>query len=149
MTQRTPTSRDGEAGSLTVLMPLLVVLALVVIGFGFDGANVLTAKRRGINVAEQAARAGAGQLDLASVRAGGAYRIDPAKARQAALRYLTQAGYTGQVRLGRDAIGDRVDVSLAWSQRGLFAQFVGVGRYGGTVQASAYNCHGIAWEEGC
>ena len=141
--------RNGEAGSLSVLMPLLVVLALIVIGFGFDGANVLTAKRRGINVAEQAARAGAGQLDLAAIRAGDAYRIDPAKARQAAQQYLAQAGYAGQVRLGRDRIGDRVDVSVTWSQRGLFTSFVGVGQYGGTVQASAYSCHGIALEEGC
>ena len=140
---------NGEAGSLSVLIPLLVVLALIVIGFGFDGANVLTAKRRGINVAEQAARAGAGQLDLAALRAGDAYRIDPTKARQAAQRYLAQAGYAGQVRLGRDRIGDRVDVSVTWSQRGLFTSVVGVGQYGGTVQASAYSCHGVALEEGC
>jgi Flp pilus assembly protein TadG len=142
-------TRNGEAGSLSVLMPLLAVLALIVIGFGFDGANVFTAKRRGINVAEQAARAGAGQLDLASIRAGDAYRIDPAKARQAAQRYLAQTGYAGQVRLGRDRIGDRVDVTVTWSQRGLFSSFVGVGQYGGTVQASAYSCHGVALEEGC
>jgi Flp pilus assembly protein TadG len=141
--------RNGEAGSLSVLMPLLAVLALIVIGFGFDGANVLTAKRRGINVAEQAARAGAGQLDLAALRAGDAYRIDPAKARQAAQQYLAQAGYAGQVRLGRDRIGDRVDVSVTWSQRGLFTSLVGVGQYGGTVQASAYSCHGVTLEEGC
>jgi Flp pilus assembly protein TadG len=140
---------NGEVGSLSVLMPMLVVLALIVIGFGFDGANVLTAKRRGINVAEQAARAGAGQLDLTSVRAGGAYRIDPGKARLAAQRYLAQAGYAGQVRLGRDRIGDRVDVSVTWSQQGLFTSFVGVGHYGGTVRASAYSCHGVALEEGC
>ena len=143
-----PTS-NGEAGSLSVLMPLLVVLALIVIGFGFDGANVLTAKRRGINVAEQAARAGAGQLNLAAIRAGDAYRIDPARARQAAQRYLAQAGYAGQIRLGRDAIGDRVDVTVTWSQRGLFTSFVGVDQYGGTVQASAHSCHGVAQEEGC
>ena len=141
--------RNGEAGSLSVLMPLLAVLALIVIGFGFDGANVLTAKRRGINVAEQAARAGAGQLDLAALRAGDAYRIDPAKARLAAQQYLAQAGYAGQVRLGRDRIGNRVDVTVTWSQRGLFTSFVGVGHYGGTVQASAYSCHGVALEEGC
>ena len=141
--------RNGEAGSLSVLMPLLAVLALIVIGFGFDGANALTAKRRGINVAEQAARAGAGQLDLASIRAGGTYRIDPAKARQAAQQYLAQAGYAGQVRLDRDRIGDRVDVTVTWSQRGLFTNFVGVRQYGGTVQASAYSCHGVAQEEGC
>jgi len=139
----------SEAGSLSVAMPLVVILALVVVGFAFDGANVLSAKRRGINIAEQAARAGAGQLDLAALRSAGAYRIDPAKARQAATNYLAQAGYPGQVRLGRDAIGDRVDVALTWSQQALFARFVGVGRYGGTVQASVHVCHGVAQEEGC
>jgi hypothetical protein len=68
---------------------------------------------------------------------------------QAAQQYLAQAGYAGQVRLGRDRIGDRVDVSVTWSQRGLFTSFVGVGQYGGTVQASAYSSHGVALEEGC
>jgi Flp pilus assembly protein TadG len=150
MSRRPATPRaHAEAGSLSVAMPLVVILALVVIGFAFDGANVLSAKRRGINVAEQAARAGAGQLDLAALRSAGAYRIDPARARQAASNYLAQAGYPGQVRLGRDAIGDRVDVALTWSQQALFARFVGVGRYGGTVQASAHVCHGVVQEEGC
>lgn len=138
-----------EAGSLSVAMPLIVVLALVVVGFAFDGANALTGKRRAINVAEQAARAGAGQLDLGSIRVGGPYRIDPAKAHQAAQHYLGTVGYAGQVRLGRDAIGDRVDVTIGWSQQGLFARFVGVSSYGGTVQASAHVCHGVVQEEGC
>jgi hypothetical protein len=38
---------------------------------------------------------------------------------------------------------------VTWSQRGLFTSFVGVGQYGGTVQASAYSCHGVALEEDC
>jgi Flp pilus assembly protein TadG len=139
----------SEAGSLSVAMPLVVILALVVIGFAFDASNALTAKRRGINIAEQAARAGAGQLDLASIRSGGAYRIDPTKARLAAQNYLATAGYSGQVRLGRDAIGDRVDVSVTWTQEALFERFVGVGRYGGTAEASAHVCHGVLQEEGC
>ncbi len=122
----------GEAGSLSVVMPLIVILALAVIGFAFDGAN-----------------AGAGQLDLASIRAGGPYRIEPGKARQAAQRYLTTVGYPGQVRLGRDALGDRVDVTVTWSQQALFARVVGVSHYGGTVEASAHVCHGVAQEEGC
>ena len=150
MSRRPATLRaHAEAGSLSVAMPLVVILALVVIGFAFDGANVLSAKRRGINIAEQAARAGAGQLDLDAIRAGDTYRIDPARARQAATNYLAQAGYPGQVRLGRDQVGDRVDVALTWSQQALFARFVGVGRYGGTVQASAHVCHGVVQEEGC
>ena len=82
-------------------------------------------------------------------KGAGAYRVDPVKARQAASNYLAQAGYPGQVRLGRDAIGDRVDVALTWSQQALFARFVGVGRYRGTVQASAHVCHGVVQEEGC
>jgi Flp pilus assembly protein TadG len=149
MRRRSGEPRHGEAGSLSVAMPLIVILALVVIGFAFDGANALTGKRRAINTAEQAARAGAGQLDLGSIRAGGPYRIDPAKAHQAAQHYLGTVGYAGQVRLGRDAIGDRVDVTVSWSQQGLFGRFVGVSRYGGSVQASAHVCHGVIQEEGC
>jgi Flp pilus assembly protein TadG len=139
----------GEAGALSVAMPLIVILGLIIIGFAFDGSNALTAKRRGINIAEQAARAGAGQLDLASIRSGGPYRIDPTKARLAAQDYLAKTGYPGQVRLGRDAIGDRVDVSVTWTQQALFARFVGVGHYSGTAAASAHVCHGVVEEEGC
>ncbi len=151
MRRRQPRAVRGhrEAGSLSVVMPLVVILALAVIGFAFDGANALTAKRRGINIAEQAARAGAGQLDLASIRAGGPYQIEPGKARQAAQDYLATVGYSGQVRLGRDALGDRVDVTVIWSQQALFARVVGVSHYGGTVEASAHVCHGVAQEEGC
>jgi Flp pilus assembly protein TadG len=150
MRQATGGAADrGQAGSLSVAMPLVVVLAMTVIGFAFDGANALTAKRQGINVAEQAARAGAGQLDLAALRDAGVFRIDPAKARRAAASYLASAGYAGQVRLGRDGLGDRVDVTVDWSQAALFARLVGVGRYGGRVQASAHVCHGVVEEEGC
>lgn len=139
----------GEAGSVSVAIPLLVIAMLTVVGFCFDGSNVLTAKRRGINVAEQAARAGAGQVDLAAIRSTGRFRIDPARARRAALAYLGRAGYAGQVRVGRDGIGDRVDISLAWTQRAVFGQAVGRSQYAGTVHASAHVCHGVAQEEGC
>jgi Flp pilus assembly protein TadG len=149
MTQRPANPHRGEAGSVSLWVPLLVVLILTVGGFAFDGANALTAKRRAINVAEQAARAGAGQLDLVALRGGGDYRIDPAKARRAARGYLAAVGYSGQVALGRDALGDRVDVTVTWSQPALFATFVGHGAYAGTGRASAHVCHGVAQEEGC
>jgi Putative Flp pilus-assembly TadE/G-like len=150
MTGRPPDDQGrGQAGSLSVFVPVLVIIILTVGGFAFDGANALTAKRRAVNVAEQAARAGAGQIDLASVRSGGEYRIDRGKARRAAQGYLAAAGYPGQVTLGRDAIGDRVDVAVTWFQRGIFAAFVGRSGYGGIGRASAHVCHGVAQEEGC
>jgi Flp pilus assembly protein TadG len=149
MTRRPAGPDRGEAGSASLWVPLLVVLILIVGGFAFDGANALTAKRRAINVAEQAARAGAGQIDLVALRSGGRYRINPAKARRAAHDYLRAVGYPGHVALGRDALGDRVDVTVTWSQRALFAAFVGNGAYAGTGRASAHVCHGIAQEEGC
>ena len=142
-------TRATERGSVSVMAPVLIASVLAVLGLAFDGGTAITVHQRAIGIAEQAARAGAGQLDLASIRAGGPYRIQPGKARQAAQRYLATVGYPGQVRLGHDAVGDRVDVTITWSQHALFARVVGVSHYGGTVEASAHVCHGVAQEEGC
>jgi len=52
----------GQTGSISVTVPLLVLTVLVLVGFTFDGGNAITAHRRAVNLAEQAARAGAQRL---------------------------------------------------------------------------------------
>jgi Flp pilus assembly protein TadG len=138
-----------QAGSISTSVPLLVLTVLVVVGFAFDGGNAITAHRRAVNLAEQAARAGAQRLDIAALRARGAYRLDHAAAHTAAAAYLASSGTTGQVQVGRDADGDYVQVTVAWSQPTVFAGLLGRSRFTGTGRARARNCHGLATEEGC
>jgi len=141
--------RGGEDGSLSVAFPVVVATLLVVIGLCFDGGNGITAHRRAINIAEQAARAGAAHLSPTSMRGSGAYQIDPIIAHQAASAYLAAAGYPGQVSIGRDATGQYVAVTVRWQQPTVFGQLLGIHQFTGTGQAQAHACHGIVTLEGC
>src|SRR6266508_2188904 len=57
-----------QTGSISASVPLLVLTVLVLVGFVFDGGNAITAHRRAVNLAEQAARAGAQRLDTGALR---------------------------------------------------------------------------------
>ncbi len=144
-----PHDFTGQTGSISTTVPLLVLTVLVLVGFAFDGGNAITAHRRAVNLAEQAARAGAQHLDIAELRSRGQYRLDHAAARAAAAAYLASTGTPGQVQLGRDADGDYVQVVVDWTQPALFAGLLGRSRFTGTGQARAHNCHGLITEEGC
>ena len=141
---RIPPPRDREAGAVAVTVAVLAVSLLLVVGMVFEGGAAIAAKRRAMNVAEQAARAGAQQLDIAALRANGTFRVDPSKAAAAAGAYLGAAGYGGSVSVS----GDTVTVSgVSWSSRSPVLSAVGVS-FGGTVPAaSARNLHGITVEE--
>jgi len=140
---------SDQTGSISTSVPLLVLTVLVVVGFAFDGGNAITAHRRAVNLAEQAARAGAERLDIAALRSRGVYRLDHAAARAAATAYLASTGNTGQVQLGHDADGDYLEVVVGWSQPAVFASLLGRSRFVGTGRARARNCHGLTTEEGC
>jgi len=139
----------NQNGSITATVPLLVLTVLVLVGFAFDGGNVITAHRRAVNLAEQAARAGAERLDIAALRSRGQYRLDRAAARAAAVAYLASTGTHAQVQLGHDTEGDYVQVVVDWTQPALFAGLLGRSRFAGTGRGRAHNCHGLVMEEGC
>jgi Flp pilus assembly protein TadG len=149
----TPLSRrlaEGQAGSVSVMAPLLILTVLVLLGLAFDGGTAISAHQRAIGLAEQAARAGAQQVSIASVRSpSGPYRLAPQAARRASDAYLRRAGATGQVRIGHDQTGDFVEVAVAWSQPAVFAGLLGLRQFNGTGTAQARLCRGIVTEEAC
>lgn len=138
-----------QTGGISTSVPLLVLTILVLVGFVFDGGNAITAHRRAVNLAEQAARAGAQHLDIAALRSRGKYRLDRVAARAAAATYLASTDTTGQVQVGHDTDGDYVQVTVNWSQPTVFAGLLGRSRFTGTGTGRARNCHGLAMEEGC
>jgi Flp pilus assembly protein TadG len=148
MTIRRP-AITGQIGSISTSVPLLVLTVLVVVGFAFDSGNTITAHRRAVNLAEQAARAGAQRLDIAALRTRSVFRLDHAAAQRAAASYLASTGNHGRVQLGRDTDGDYVQVTVFWSQPAVFASLLGRSRFTGTGTARAHNCHGLTTEEGC
>ena len=93
MTRRT----NDETGSITAFVAVVAVALVMVAGMAYDGGQVISAHNAARNDAEQAARAGAQQIDLTHLRKTNEPRLDPAKAESAALDYLAQTGATGTV----------------------------------------------------
>jgi Flp pilus assembly protein TadG len=145
-TTRLPTRPlpDREAGAVTVTVAVLAVALMMVVGMVFEGGVAIAAKRRAMNVAEQAARAGAAQLDIAAVRSDNQFVLDPAAATAAANAYLATAGYGGSVSV------DGVTVTVTgvpWSSPASLLSVIGVSFGGTTPAARARNLHGIVVEE--
>ena len=140
---------DPESGVVTAFVVVLTMALLLATGLVFDGGRTIVAKRHAINLAEQAARAGAQALDIASIRSGGPYRLDPRQARHDALAYLAASGETGTVSVRRDVTGDLVSVVVPFSVRSSLLTLAGLPVLGGTGQASARNCQGVIQEEHC
>ena len=86
-----------ERGSITAFVAVVATALVLVAGMAYDGGQVIAAHNAARNDAEQAARAGAQQIDLAHLRQTNEPRLDPAEAESAALAYLARSGSTGTV----------------------------------------------------
>jgi hypothetical protein len=87
-------SDDGLATVWMVFTTFLTVLLAAVI---FGGGVIFAARTHGYDLAQQAARAGAQQIDAANYRSTGVLRLDPARAVTAARQFLAAAGAAGTV----------------------------------------------------
>jgi hypothetical protein len=123
--------KDRGSGTALGLMLLLIVIALAatVIEVGNDMRTSATAT----DLAQEAARAGANQLDLAELRATGVVRIDPIAARTAALAYLSRLGATGTVL----ATPNTVTVTVTITRPAVLLPLVGVTSITVTSDATA------------
>jgi hypothetical protein len=105
--------RHDERGSVTAFVTVFTVALLAVAGLVADGGYLLAARRRAINEAEAAARAGAQAVRTEVLRAGGPVTVDPGGARRRVLDYLTPTGHAGTVEVSGDTV--RVEVSFTQS----------------------------------
>ena len=69
-------ARD-ERGRVTAFVVVITTACLLFAGLVLDGGLALAAKTKAIGQAQEAARAGAQALDLATYRANGKARLDP------------------------------------------------------------------------
>jgi Flp pilus assembly protein TadG len=86
-------SDSGERGAISALVVGLIVMLFVVAGLVVDGGLAINARQRAYDDAEQAARAGANQVDTLALRTSGLVTILPAQAHTAAVDYLIGRGY--------------------------------------------------------
>nr|WP_281352389.1 Tad domain-containing protein [Phytoactinopolyspora alkaliphila] len=100
-----------ERGSISAMVIVLIVMLFAVAGLIYDGGRAINARQQAFDDAEQAARAGANQIDIDRFRADGTVVIVQGEAEYAVRQYLAQLDRTyTTVRVG--VTGDSVEVDL-------------------------------------
>jgi hypothetical protein len=112
----------GDAGMISAFVVAAMIGLMAVVGLALDPGEAYAAKIRAIGQAEEAARAGAQQVNLTVYRTTGHLQLDPAAAEQAADRYLAAEGVTGTAT----ATTAEVRVSITTAYRTQLWQLVGV-----------------------
>lgn len=102
---------DDEAGAVTLFAVIATTILVLFVGIAVDLSGKLHALQRAQDVARQAARAAAQAAEGPSVVRGGAARVDPARAAQAAQAYLNTAGVTGSVSVSGDLVTVRTSAT--------------------------------------
>ena len=85
----------ADRGSAALFVAVFAPAVIFMAGLVVDGGAALEAKQRAADVAEQAARAGAGQCDVAKLRSEGICFVDQSLVPAAVEAYRASPGVTG------------------------------------------------------
>ena len=86
-----------NAGSVSIFAVILTLVVVVFFGAVVDFEQKLEARQDANTAAQEAARAGAGRVDLNRAYSDGKFTVDRRAAIRAARDYLRAGGYTGTV----------------------------------------------------
>lgn len=131
-----------ERGQVTAMWAVLALALLVLGGLVFDGGQILNARRDANNLARQAARAGAQQLDETSLRAG-TPALDPVAAETAARDFLARRSITPTAVA---VTATTVTVTVELTQPTPLLALVGIDDRTVTSTASARSARGVTGE---
>lgn len=112
----------GDRGSLTLMLLVLMVVMLAFAGLVIDGGRKLDATQKAYAIAQEAARAGAGQVNTSAAYRSGSYQVDIPQALAAARRYLASAGYSGSV----SASGNNIRVTVHVTEQTTLLSLIGI-----------------------
>lgn len=93
-----------QAGSVSAFVAVVAVGLVMVAGMGYDGGHIVAAQATARGLAASAARAGAQEVDLDTLRSTGEPALDPDRATAAAQAFLSEAGFTGTMRVAGSSI---------------------------------------------
>ncbi|TQS08484.1 pilus assembly protein TadG-related protein [Microbispora hainanensis] len=103
---------EAERGSITPYALIFIVVLMLFVGLAVDGGAKLRAGWEAVGIAEEAARAGAGQIDRRAVYEGREFTIDRSAAARAAQAYIRASGRPGTAAItGPGSIRVRVTVT--------------------------------------
>jgi Putative Flp pilus-assembly TadE/G-like len=132
--------REDELGRVTAFVVVIVTAVLLFAGLVLDGGLALAAKVRALGEAQEAARAGAQEIDLVAYRTNGSLRLAPQQASAAARSYVAATGHAGTVSVA----GNTVNVTVTISQSTQLLGLVGIGSIAVTATGQAQPQHGIS-----
>ena len=135
-----PRPLDEEDGRVTAFVVIIVTACLLFAALVLDGGLALAAKTRALGEAQEAARKGAQEIDLATYRARGVVQLVPEKAGSAAASYLAAAGHPGTVSVTDNTVLVTVTVPYDTQLLGL----IGIGSITVTETGRAQAQSGIA-----
>lgn len=101
---------SAETGSVSALVAVVALGLVMVAGLAYDGGQIIAAQATARDLASNAARAGAQEIDLNELRATGTAVLDPPRAAAAAEGYLARTGHTGRMVVEGAEITVSVDV---------------------------------------
>ncbi|MBA9003045.1 TadG family pilus assembly protein [Thermomonospora cellulosilytica] len=124
----------SDRGALSVFAIIISLVVVVFFGAVVDFERKLEARHDAGIAAQEAARAGAGQVDLDRAYQNGRYVIDQQAALHAAQRYLRAGGYSGTVT----AAGPRaIRVHVTVTKPALFLPVIGISTLRAEAEAVA------------
>lgn len=129
------THSPNERGSVTAWMATGAFVMATLVGLAVDLGGQAHAQQRAHDIAAQAARTGAQEVQAAPAVQGRYARIDTATALSAAQTYLSAAGIGGSVSI---ANGDRIVVDTRDTYRTKFLGIVGITRVTVRGEATAH-----------
>lgn len=100
----------GDEGTVTAMVAVLALALVMVAGLAYDGGQIVAAQATARDLAANAARAGAQEIDLAELRTSGEVVLDPGAAATAAESYLADSGHSGSARVDGDSVTVTVEV---------------------------------------
>ncbi|TDB96929.1 hypothetical protein E1266_08370 [Actinomadura sp. 7K534] len=112
-----------DEGSISIFAVILTLVVVVFFGAVVDFEQKLEARQDANTAAQEAARAGAGHVDLDRAYADGEFTVDRRAGLRAARAYLEAGGYTGTVT-SSGAHSIRVHVTI--TRPALFLSVIGI-----------------------
>lgn len=100
----------GDRGTVSAMVAVVAIGLVMVAGLVYDGGQIVAAQATARDLAANAARAGAQEVDLAELRATGVAVLDPDLAAQAVDDYLVGSGHTATVTVEGSTITVAVTV---------------------------------------
>ncbi len=133
-----PGEYRADQGSISAFVALMLVAVFALIGLVVDGGSALSARQSAADEAEQAARAGAGELSVDALRSG-SLQLDQAQAVAAAERFTVAAGHPGTATVSSGT----VNVSLHYQIHTEILGIIGIDTLSISASASAVNLSGV------